>query len=77
MCLATPVLVTSINGQKAVVKSGKHTHNVDLSLVDGVQVGDYVLAHGELVINKLPKDEAEKILGMIQNISKGEEHKHE
>jgi len=78
MCLATPAKVIEVNGQKAVVQSGDHTHNVDLSLVENVQVGDYVLAHGELVIQKLPKDEAEKILDMIQNLeTKGVEHKHE
>lgn len=77
MCLATPALITKIDGQKAVVQSGNHTHNVDLSLVEGVQVGDYVLAHGDLVIQKLPKEEAEKILGMIQTFEKGGEHEHE
>lgn len=72
MCLATPVRIVKIDGQKAVVESGDHTHNVDLSIVENVQVGDYVLAHGELVIQKLPKDEAEKILGMISTLS----HEH-
>lgn len=77
MCLATPAKIVEINGQKAVVQSGDHTHNVDLSLVENVQIGDYVLAHGELVIQKLPREEAEKILSMIQNLEKGGEHKHE
>lgn len=78
MCLATPALITKIDGQKAVVKSGDHTHDVDLSLVEGVQVGDYVLAHGDLVIQKLPKEEAEKILSMVSTLNKkGCDHNEE
>ncbi len=65
MCLATPVKIIEINGQKATVGSKDHSHVVDISLIPDVQVGDYILAHGELAINKLQTEEAEKILAMI------------
>lgn len=69
MCLATPVKITKIEGQKATVESGDHSHIVDISLIPDVQVGDYILAHGELAINKVVEDEAKKIISMISNLN--------
>lgn len=65
MCLATPLKIKEIKGKKAVVESGGHSHIVDLSLIKDPKIGDYVLAHGEMAINKLEPKEAEKILKMI------------
>ena len=65
MCLAIPLKIKEINGEKAVVESGDHSHTVDLSLIKDPKIGDYVLVHGEMAINKLEPKEAEKILKMI------------
>ncbi len=72
MCLATPMKVNEVNGNKAVVDSGDHSHEVNIDLLKDVKVGEYILAHGELAIQKLPEDEAKKILGMINTLS----HEH-
>jgi hydrogenase expression/formation protein HypC len=77
MCLATPVKIVKITGQKAIVTSGDHEHEVDLSLVPEARVGDYILAHGELAINKLPPEEAEKVLNMICSLDKGDDKREE
>lgn len=65
MCLATPLKIKKIKGEKAVVESGNHDHIVDLSLIKDPKIGDYVLAHGDMAINKVESKEAEKILKMI------------
>ncbi len=65
MCLATPLKIKEIKGEKAVVESGGHNHIIDLSLIKEPKIGDYVLAHGEMAINKLEPKEAEKILKLI------------
>lgn len=65
MCLAVPCKIMEIKGNKAVVEAKDHTHTVDLSLIKNPQVGDYILAHGDMAINKLPAEEAEKILKII------------
>lgn len=65
MCLATPLKIKEIKGEKAVVESGDHSHTIDLSLIKDPKIGDYVLAHGDMAINKLEPKEAEKILKMI------------
>jgi hydrogenase expression/formation protein HypC len=74
MCLAVPSKIIKIEGVKATVQSENHTHEADVSLLDGAQVGDYVLVHGDLAINKVPGEEAGQILKMINKINN---HEHE
>ncbi len=69
MCLATPSKVIKIKGQWATVQSGDHQHRVNLSLLKNVKLGDYLLIHDELAINKLPKAEARRILDMIEKVN--------
>jgi len=69
MCLATPSKVIKIKGQWADVQSNDHKHRVNLSLLKNVKLGDYLLIHDELAINKVPKTEAKRILKMIQGQS--------
>jgi hydrogenase expression/formation protein HypC len=38
---------------------------VSLALVDGVEVGDYVIVHVGYALNKLDPDEAEKTLALF------------
>jgi hydrogenase maturation factor len=52
-----------------MVRSGDHQHRVNLSLLKNVKVGDYLLIHEGLAINKVPKAEAERILKIIQTHS--------
>lgn len=67
MCLAMPSKIIKIDGDWATVNSGKHSHRASLALVKNAKVGDYVVIHGDLVLNKIQKKEAEKILKMIDN----------
>lgn len=82
MCLATPSKVTKIEGQWVEVLSMDHTHRANISLLrnKGVNLGDYLLIHGDLAIQKLPEDEALKILEMIKTMpinNHSHEHSHE
>ncbi len=69
MCLAFPSKVIKIKGKWAYVQSDDHQHRVNLSLVKNVKIGDYLLAHGDLAINKVAESDAKKILKMIENIN--------
>jgi len=69
MCLATPQKIIKINGKWATVGSKNHNHRVNLSLVKGIRLGDFVLVHDGLVLNKLPKSEAKKIIGFVKKVS--------
>jgi len=41
---------------------------VDVSLVDGVQAGDYVILHVGFAINRLDEAEAQKTLAMLREM---------
>jgi len=70
MCLATPSKVVKIENDWATVQSDDHQHKANLSLVKNVKVGDYLLIHDNLAINKVPKSEAKKILKIVNGLSK-------
>lgn len=43
--------------------------SADLSLVDGVRVGDYVLLHAGFAIQKLDQQEAQATLALFQELA--------
>lgn len=72
MCLATPVQIkrkATSNKQQVIIDDNK---KVDISLVPDAKVGDWILCHGPLAINKIDESEAKNILGMIKKC----QHKH-
>ncbi len=66
MCLATPSKVIKIEKDWAVVEAPGYSHRVNICLLKNVKIGDYLLVHGEMALNKLPKSEAKKILKLIK-----------
>jgi hydrogenase expression/formation protein HypC len=68
MCLAIPGKIVSITGQldevfrTAKVSFGGITKEVNLSMVPEANVGDYVLVHVGVAINKVDEQEAHKTL---------------
>ncbi len=73
MCIATPVKITKLKKDKAVVDALGEQIEVDVSLLKGVKVGDYLLAKGELAIQKLSPEDAEEILKLVQKCK----HQHD
>jgi hydrogenase expression/formation protein HypC len=66
MCLAIPARVAEIlEGDQAIVDLGGVRKDVSLALVDGVEVGDYVIVHVGYALNKLDPDEAERTLALF------------
>lgn len=62
MCLATPVKVKSkVKNQKlkVIVEGDKE---VDISLVPDAKVGDWLLCHADLAVQKLDEKGAKEIL---------------
>lgn len=62
MCFATPGRTIKIKGKIATIQMPGHTHQVDISLVKGVKIGDFLLVHDKMAINKIPASEAVQIL---------------
>ena len=66
MCLAIPVRVVELVGDdQAVVDLDGVRKEVSLQLVDGVQVGDYVILHVGYALTKLDPEEAERTLALF------------
>lgn len=63
MCLALPVRVVELTGaDTAVVDLGGVRKEISLALVDGVEVGDYVILHVGYALTRLNPAEAERTL---------------
>ncbi len=66
MCLAIPVRVERIeSAEKAVASVGGILREVDITLVDDLQVGDYIILHVGFALSKLDETEAEETLRMM------------
>ncbi|MHA1721644.1 MAG: HypC/HybG/HupF family hydrogenase formation chaperone [Candidatus Baldrarchaeia archaeon] len=69
MCLAVPARILEVKGDKGIVDFGGIRREINLSLVDNVKVGDYVLVHVGFAIQKLERKEAEEILKLWREVS--------
>ncbi|MEI6733344.1 MAG: HypC/HybG/HupF family hydrogenase formation chaperone [Comamonadaceae bacterium] len=72
MCLALPVRVVEIgsgaDSDQAVVDLGGVRKEISLALLDGVQVGDYVILHVGYALSRLDPEEAEKTLALFAEL---------
>lgn len=62
MCLAIPAKIVSIKGKMAEVKDNHGQKKVSLILIKKARIGDYLLVHADLAINKINKSEALEII---------------
>lgn len=63
MCLAIPCKVCELKaGDAAIVEVGGIRKEISLALVDGVEVGDYVIIHVGYALTRLDPEEAELTL---------------
>jgi hydrogenase expression/formation protein HypC len=69
MCLAVPMQVVLIEGRRARVRSGGVEMTAALDLVDGVQVGDYVIIHAGYAIQSLSAEEAKETLAIFERLA--------
>jgi hydrogenase expression/formation protein HypC len=66
MCLATPVKVIKLKDNIAQVDHDGRTYTVNTTLIKDLKVGDWIMTHGELGINKLPEADALEILELAK-----------
>ncbi|RKX77508.1 MAG: HypC/HybG/HupF family hydrogenase formation chaperone [Spirochaetes bacterium] len=69
MCLAIPMKIKRINDEEtALAEQGNSELEVNISLVEGVKVGDYVIVHAGFAIEVLENEDAEERLEMFRRI---------
>jgi hydrogenase expression/formation protein HypC len=67
MCLAIPVRVVELlRDEAAIVDLSGIRKEISLALVDGVQIGDYVILHVGYALAKLDAEEAERTLELFR-----------
>ncbi len=67
MCLALPVrVIEKTAGDGAIVDLGGIRKEISLALVDGVEIGDYVVLHVGYALARLDPEEAEKTLALFR-----------
>ncbi|HOC03066.1 MAG TPA: HypC/HybG/HupF family hydrogenase formation chaperone [bacterium] len=71
MCLAVPMRVKKINKNIAEVELSGIRRNIDISLIEGVNVGDYVIVHAGFAIQKLSKKDARTTLKLFSEMKNG------
>jgi hydrogenase assembly chaperone HypC/HupF len=78
MCIATPVRVTKVAGDMIEIESHgkKLIKSAMLIKGQGVKRGDYVLAHGELAIQKLSERDALQIIRLATELGAHESETH-
>jgi len=70
MCLAIPARVEALREHdQATVEVGGVRSQVSLALIDGVEVGDYVIVHVGHAITRLDVEEAEKSLALFRELA--------
>lgn len=71
MCLAVPAEVVELmDDDLAVIEIGGVRKEVSLMLVDGAEVGDFVLVHAGFAIEKVDPEEARKTLELLEEYAR-------
>jgi len=68
MCLAVPMKVVEIAGPVGRVEARGVAREVRMDLVEDVKVGDYVIVHAGIAIERLQRQEAEEGLSLFEEI---------
>jgi len=66
MCIAIPMQVVEINGNKGIVEHSGVKREVGLMLLEDVQLKDWVIVHTGFAISKLEEEEAQETLALLK-----------
>jgi hydrogenase expression/formation protein HypC len=73
MCLAIPVQITELlDGDRALASVGGVVREIGTSLVDNLEVGDYVILHVGYALSRLNEEEAQETLRAMEEIGADE-----
>ncbi len=68
MCLAIPMRILKINGDRAIVSSGGIQRTIGISFLKNPKIGDYVIVHAGFAIEKLDTVKAEETLKILEEL---------
>lgn len=74
MCLAIPVRLFEVEGERGLVELAGVVREVSLMLLPEARVGDYVLLHAGYALQKLDEEDAQETLRLLEELARaGEE----
>ncbi len=68
MCLAIPMKILKIEGDRALVSAGSVQRRVAINFLASPKIGDYVMVHAGFAIEKLNPEKAEETLRMLSEL---------
>jgi hydrogenase expression/formation protein HypC len=69
MCLAIPMRLINIEGNKGIVELSGVKKEISLDLLKEAAIGDYLIIHAGFAIEKLNEEEAKKTLAVWKEIA--------
>ena len=78
MCLAVPGKIISIEGEDPIVKTGRVSfggivREVSLAYIPDASLEEYVLVHAGFAISRIDEEEANRIMGYLEQMNELEE----
>jgi len=70
MCLAIPMKIEKIEGNKGIVEIGGVKREIGLQLLADVHIGEYVIVHAGFAIQRLDEKEALETLDLFREMEK-------
>lgn len=70
MCLAIPMKIIQIDGENGILEYKGIQKKINLSLVQPVEIGEYVLVHTGFAIQKIDEEEFYKTMEILEEESK-------
>ena len=68
MCLAIPMKILKIEGDRANVSSQGVQRTIGINFLKNPKIGDYVIVHAGFAIEKLDTSKAEETLKLLEEI---------
>lgn len=68
MCLAIPMKILKIEGDRAWVSAGTVKRRIAVNFLTSPKIGDYVMVHAGFAIERLDPKEAEETLRILEKI---------
>lgn len=74
MCVAVPMKVIEVSEYSCIGEIDGVKKSISVMALDGVKVGDYIMAHAGLAIARLDEKEAEETLRLMRGIADMEDN---
>ncbi|MCD6115595.1 HypC/HybG/HupF family hydrogenase formation chaperone [bacterium] len=70
MCLAVPMQLEEVDGDKGIVTIGGAKREIGLHLLPDSKIGDFVLVHAGFAIQKIDEKEAMETLELFRQMER-------